>query len=92
MKLLFLSDTHWNLSTIKDEINFSNIDFLVSHFPARWIMDWNSFSHRWLNIIKDYIEARNPRYFIHWHLHYSWEEKLEKTEIIQVYKYLVLDF
>lgn len=29
MKLLFLSDTHWNLLNIKDEINFSNIDLIV---------------------------------------------------------------
>jgi Icc-related predicted phosphoesterase len=54
-------------------------------------MDTNSFSHRGLKLIKEFIESASPKYFLHGHLHNPWEEKFIETKIIQVYKTYILN-
>lgn len=75
----------------KDLFEIEKLDFLISHFPARWIMDKPNFSHRWLNLIKSYIETKNPKYFMHGHLHNPQTKQLWNTEIIQVFEYLIFE-
>lgn len=81
-----------NYNEKKDKLlKQENINILISHFPARWIMDLNNFSHKWLNLIREFIEKKKPEYLFHWHIHNPWKEKLWNTEIIQVYKYYIIE-
>lgn len=74
-----------------DLFSKKNIDILISHFPAQWIMDSNSFSHKWLEITRKFLENNKPKYFFHWHLHNEQEEYLWNTKIIQVFPYKIIE-
>lgn len=75
-----------------DILKKENPNIILSHFPAFWIMDKpKDFAHRGLNFLKEYISNKSPNYVIHGHLHKNDTKKLNKTKVIQIYQYNILD-
>ncbi len=81
---------------IENELNEfleKKADIIISHFPCFWIMDnQKSMSHKWLQVLRKYIDINNPKFLFHWHLHKNEEQYYNKTKISQIFIYKIFKF
>ncbi len=73
------------------------VDLVISHAPPRFIKDADDPCHRGFRVFRDFIEKYQPRYFIHGHIHTSFDNDAERstmvksTAVINSYGYYVLE-
>lgn len=73
-------------------------DILLTHAPAYGVNDLDSISHRGFECFLDLIEKYKPKYFIHGHVHMSYDHRIPKvsaygdTTVINAYEYCKLEY
>lgn len=73
-------------------------DILVTHAPAYGLNDLNNLSHRGFESFLYLIEKYKPKYFIHGHVHMSYDYKMPRiftygdTTVVNAYEYCKLDY
>lgn len=73
-------------------------DILLTHAPAYGVNDLDSISHRGFECFLDLIQKYKPKYFIHGHVHMSYDHRIaqkstyEDTTVINAYQYCKLDY
>lgn len=73
-------------------------DILITHAPAYGLNDIKSLSHRGFESFLYLIEKYKPKYFIHGHVHMSYDYKMPRiftygeTTVVNAYEYCKLDY
>ena len=69
--------------------NFPPVDVMIAHSPPYGIHDeLGDLSHEGLHALKEYIDIKQPRYFLHGHTHPELERALteyKKTNIVFIF-------
>ena len=73
------------------------VDIVISHYPARNCGDGKDETHRGYQVIREFVEKVNPKYFIygHNHLNYGRNDRVmyfNGTTLINAYEKYVLDY
>jgi len=75
--------------------NFPTVDVFLAHSPPYGINDEpNSSSHQGFIALKEYIENKKPKYFLHGHTYPTKENLVEKygdTNIVYVYEDKIIE-
>ena len=73
-------------------------DILVSHAPARGLGDGDDLPHQGFQIFRNMLDAYEPKYFIHGHVHLNYnsgEQRCRsygKTTIINAFERYVFEY
>ena len=73
------------------------VDIVVTHAPPRYIHDLEDPCHRGFRVFRKFIDKYQPQYFIHGHVHASFEHDDERktsvnsTTVINSYGYYVFE-
>lgn len=72
-------------------------DILVTHAPAHGINDDNDLCHEGYTCFNKLLDAYNPKYFFHGHVHMNYGKKprltiYNNTKIINAYDYYILEY
>ena len=74
------------------------VDIVVTHAPPRHIHDAEDLCHKGFTCFVNFIKKYNPKYFIHGHIHKSFNHPLdrvtlyEKTKVINTCGYNILEY
>lgn len=73
-------------------------DILLTHAPAYGVNDLDSISHRGFESFLDLLEKYKPKYFIHGHVHMSYDHRIpqissyKETTVVNACGYCRIDF
>lgn len=73
-------------------------DILLTHAPAYGVNDLDNVAHRGFECFLDLLNKYRPKYFIHGHVHMSYDHKVPKissygeTTVINAYEYCKLEY
>ena len=73
-------------------------DILLTHAPAYGVNDLDNIAHRGFECFLDLLDKYQPKYFIHGHVHRSYDHKVPQrssygeTIVINAYEYCKLDY
>ncbi len=76
---------------------YGGFDILVTHSPARGLGDGDDLPHRGFECFIDLLDTYKPKYFLHGHMHTSYDYKLKTTNtygdtiVINAYEKQLLD-
>lgn len=71
--------------------NIGKVDFFIAHSnPKYGNLEDKRVSHQGFQAFNDYIHEKKPQYFLHGHIHKSFELKIEETNVVSVYPYFLL--
>lgn len=74
------------------------LDILVSHAPAYGINDGTDLPHRGFRCFHRLLEKYHPRYFVHGHMHFSYNHlqkrvsRYQNTTVINAYERYVVEY
>lgn len=74
------------------------LDILVSHAPAYGINDGEDLSHRGFRCFRRLVERYHPRYFVHGHVHLSYNplqkriSTYQDTTVVNAYERYVIEY
>jgi Icc-related predicted phosphoesterase len=75
--------------------DFPTVDVFLAHSPPYGINDEpESFSHQGFIAIKEYINNKKPKYFLHGHTYPTKDNLVEKyggTKIVYIYEYKIIE-
>lgn len=68
--------------------NFPYVDVMIAHSPPKGLHDQDDVAHQGLQALRDYIDEKQPKYFLHGHTYVSSsikEDLLGTTKVVHVY-------
>lgn len=69
------------------------VDIFIAHANPMWDTSVaDNDPHRGFLAYADYIEQMQPKYFLHGHIHQEKKYKIENTNVISVYPFLMFDY
>ncbi|MGI5897815.1 MAG: metallophosphoesterase family protein [Candidatus Dojkabacteria bacterium] len=75
--------------------DFPHVDVMISHSPPFGINDEpDSDSHQGFKALREYIQLKNPKYFLHGHTYPTKEtlqDRFENTSIVYIYQDCILE-
>ncbi len=74
----------------------SNVDIIISHYPAFGIGDGQDSTHQGYRAIRDFVEKTQPTYFVYGHNHLNYGRKprmieSSKTTYVNAYEKFIIE-